>query len=160
VKTVGKEITVSVKYQMSPISKLASRIFVILLVLNVDAVAVDETIPHPIDERGLLTWVSVKTMRLFRKVEVLEIKDLTIQKSEMTIEPGTVIVFENQDKTSNHRIIIPPASSNDILTDVGSPVIKPGELWGAEFLDPGIYPFHCTLHPDGEHGVISVVSPH
>lgn len=132
--------------------------FLSLQMLNQNVMAVDETIPHPIDERGLLSWVAVKTTRLFRTVDVIEIIDFTIQKPEVSIEPGTVIVIENQDKT-NHRMTFPQAPGNDITIDVSSSVIKPGELWGAEFLDIGTYPYHCTLHPnqEKEKGVIKVV---
>ena len=82
--------------------------------------------------------------------------DEHLARPRLEISSGTVVVLENQDK-ENHRIIFPPAPGNEVATDVSSPVIKPGERWGAQFLDPGTYPYHCTLHPDREQGVVEVV---
>ena len=129
----------------------------IVMVLGTFSVqAVDETIPHPIDERGLMSDIAVKTTRLFRPVEILEINNNGLKRSEMTVARGTVVVLDNRSST-NHRLIFPPASSNQIVVEFTSTVVEPEKLWGAEFVDEGVYPFECSLHPQQEHGVITVV---
>ena len=131
-------------------------IFILLLMVSINTQAVDETIPHPIDERGLMSQIAVKTTRLFRPVEIIEIRNGMLQTPEITIAPGTVVVIDNKDQ-ANHRLIFPPAPRNDVAVDFTSTVIKPDQLWGAEFLDPGIYPYKCTLHPEKEHGAVTVI---
>ena len=118
--------------------------------------AVDETIPHPIDERGLMSEIAVKTTRLFRPVEVLEIHNNGLKQNEMTVARGTVLVLDNKSN-NNHRLVFPPAAGNQIVVEFTSTVVEPDKLWGAEFVDVGIYPFECSLHPQQEHGVITVV---
>ena len=135
---------------------LITIISVIFLMNLHNSYAVDETIPHPIDERGLMSTIAVKTTRLFRPVEVIEISKGTLKTPELTIAPGTVVVFDNKDK-ANHRFVFPPAPQNDVAIDFTSTVIKTEQRWGAEFLDPGVYPYKCTLHPEKEHGVVRVV---
>ena len=81
---------------------------IVLMTFNFDATAVDETMPHPIDERGLLSRVALKTTQLFRKVEIIPLHNSAFQKPEITIQPGTVIVIENQDN-ANHHLTFPSA---------------------------------------------------
>jgi hypothetical protein len=130
--------------------------FILTLMVSINSHAVDETIPHPIDERGLMSQIAVKTTKLFRPVEIIEIRNGVLQKTELTIKPGTVVVIDNKDKT-NHRMMYAPGPNNELVDDFTSTVIKPDDLWGAEFLDPGVYPYRCTLHPEKEHGVVRVV---
>jgi len=129
---------------------------IILLMFNLDVVAVDEDIPQPIIERGILSWVAINAMKLFREVDIIEIHGLAVQKTEITVKPGTVIAIENKDQT-NHRLIFQPAPGNDLMHSVSSSVIGPGQLWGAEFADTGTYPYYCSLHPEQVHGEIRVV---
>ena len=127
-----------------------------MLLVSFNTPAVDETIPHPIDERGLMSQIAVKTTRMFRPVEIVEIRNGVLQTPDLTVTPGTVVVIDNKDK-ANHRMLFPPAASNEVVVDFTSTVIKPNDRWGAEFLEPGIYPYKCTLHPEKEHGVVRVV---
>ena len=129
--------------------------FFAFYLVSLNSLAVDETMPHPIDERGLMTQIGVKTTRMFRTVEIMEIQNGRLQTQALTIAPGTVVVFDNKDQT-NHRLVFPPGPANDVAGDFVSSVIQPGQLWGAEFLDPGIYPYKCSLHPEREHGVVNV----
>jgi plastocyanin len=129
----------------------------IIFLMNLNyAQAVDETIPHPIDERGLMSQIAVKTTKLFRPVEIVEIRNGVLQTPELTIAPGTVVVIDNKDKT-NHRMMYAPGPNNELVDNFTSTVIKPDDLWGAEFVDPGVYPYRCTLHQEKEHGVVRVV---
>ena len=137
------------------IQKLNITCIAILLTSAINSHAVDETIPHPVTERGLMSDIAIKTTRLFRPVDILEIKNGALQKRELTIEAGTVVVIDNQDN-ANHRLLFFPAPQNSMVMDFVSTVIQQGEKWGAEFLDPGEYPFKCTLHPEQEHGVVIV----
>jgi hypothetical protein len=129
---------------------------IVFLLISFTTPAVDETVPHPIDERGLLSDIAIKTTKLFRPVEIIEIKNGELSKRELTVTSGTVVVIDNQDK-ANHRLLFPPAPHNVLTMEFTSTVIAQGEKWGAEFLDPGEYPFQCTLHPEKEHGVVKVV---
>jgi hypothetical protein len=128
----------------------------LMQMVSFNSLAVDETIPHPIDERGLMSQITVKTTRMFRPVEILEIHNGVLSKPELSIAPGTVLVIDNKDK-SNHRLVFPPGPENDIVVEFTSTVIMPGQLWGAEFINPGVYNYKCTLHPEKEHGVVRVV---
>lgn len=141
-----------------PGSGAALSFLIILILISQFAVAVDESIPHPITERGLLSQIAVKTTRLFRRVETIKIQDLVVETPNLTIEPGTVIVFDNHDVNVNHRLTFTPAPGNQLINEFKSAIIQPGELWGAEFLNNGVYPYHCTLHPD-EQGTIEVSPP-
>lgn len=129
---------------------------VFLQMVSLDSLAVDETVPHPIDERGIMTQIGVKTTRMFRTVEVIEISKGVLNTPDITIAPGTVVIIDNKDN-ANHRLVFPPDHANNVASDFTSTVIQSGQLWGAEFLDPGIYPYKCTLHPEKEHGVVKVV---
>lgn len=128
----------------------------LLYMVPLNSLAVDETVPHPIDERGIMSQVGVKTTRVFRTVEIIEISNGSLQKPDITITPGTVVIIDNKDN-ANHRLVFPPGPGNNVASDFTSTVIQSGQLWGAEFLEPGIYPYKCTLHPEKEHGVVSVV---
>ena len=130
--------------------------FILLLIVSINTNAVDATIPHPIDERGLMSQIAVKTTKLFRPVEIIEIRNGVLQTPELTIAPGTVVVIDNKDK-ANHRMMYAPGPNNELVDNFTSTVIKPDDLWGVEFVDPGVYPYRCTLHPEKEHGVVRVV---
>ena len=71
----------------SPVIKpLISLIFMQMLVILAGtrgAAAVDETIPHPIDERGLLSQIAVNTTRLFRTVEIIELRDASLARPRL-----------------------------------------------------------------------------
>lgn len=142
------------KYRLICLISFIACFVMVLGTLSVHAV--DETIPHPIDERGLMSEIAVKTTRLFRPVEILEIHDNGLKQNEMTVARGTVLVLDNKSN-NNHRLVFPPAASNQIVVEFTSTVVEPDKLWGAEFVDVGIYPFQCSLHPQQEHGVITVV---
>jgi hypothetical protein len=136
-------------------------LFVSLILLQtvwLDALAVDDSVPHPIDERGLLSEVAIVTTRLFRTVEIIEIRNAALQRPDITIAPGTVVVIENRDK-ANHRLIFMQAPGNDIVGSFKSGAIGPEDRWGAEFLNVGVYPYECSVHPEEEHGVVRVVHP-
>ena len=130
----------------------------LMYLISLSTLAVDETIPHPIDERGLLSHIAVKTTRLFRPVEIVEIRNAVLQRPDISIAPGTVVVIQNQDN-NNHRLVFLPASSNELVGNFTSAVIGPEKLWGAEFFDIGTYPYKCTLHPEREYGVVRVITP-
>jgi hypothetical protein len=130
--------------------------WIVMFLGSFNVQAVDETIPHPIDERGLMSEIAVKTTRLFRPVEILEIHNAGLKHNEMTITRGTVLVLDNKSN-NNHRLMFPAASSNTIVVEFTSTVIEPEKLWGAQFIDVGVYPFHCSLHPEQEHGIITVI---
>ena len=89
---------IKLKYRLSIIS--------IFFLLNIshNSHAVDETIPHPIDERGLLSEIAIKTTKLFRPVETIAIKNGQLQKTELIVQSGTVVVIDNQDN-ANHRLL-------------------------------------------------------
>lgn len=128
----------------------------LLILVSLNTQAVDETVPHPIDERGLMSQIAVQTTKMFRPVEIIEIRNGVLETPELTIAPGTVVVIDNKDKT-NHRMLFAPDPINNLVDNFTSTVIKPGDRWGAEFLEPGVFPYKCTLHPEKEHGVVRVV---
>lgn len=81
--------------------------------------------------------------------EDCEVKNTCWGPSEITIEPGTTVVWVNMD-ISNHTV-----TSGDVrdpntwakIFDSGFSLIKPSEQWEFTFTEPGQYPYFCRLHP-------------
>ncbi len=70
------------------------------------------------------------------------------------MEPGDAVFWYNADKRTPHQPV-PDDSSNGVW--VPDPIGPRQESDQANFGDPAVLPYHCTLHPD-ETGSLIVVA--
>ena len=140
----------------------ASIQYILLLVLTVivlEVIAVDEDAANLL-ERGILNFLHYQKVMLSDNVYKIEIDKAGISAINLDValanrgQQGTLI-FENKDETT-HRIVFKKHIGNTLTYDISSPVIQPGERWAIDFLNDGIFPFECTIHPDKIQGTLQV----
>lgn len=68
-------------------------------------------------------------------IEIVDFMQFTPE--EMTVEPGTTVVFTNLDG-SNHMISVDGANSGRMSMN---------KQWAHTFATTGTFPFACTMHP-------------
>ncbi len=74
--------------------------------------------------------------------------DNTFQPKTPTIPAGGTLDYDNE-ATNHHNVYSNDGIGGGPLFDLATftgPKTKP--VQGVEYLKPGTYPFHCTLHPD------------
>lgn len=89
------------------------------------------------------------------QVEVV-MKDNVYVPQTLTVDPGTVVVWENEGR-SNHNVI-PDKKS----TGWKSKIIKPGRAFAQELTEPGAIGYFCSLHGapgKGMYGTLIVRNP-
>lgn len=71
----------------------------------------------------------------------------------LTVYTGTYVTWNNQD-TVAHTV-----TSDDMTGTVrfDSGVLPPGHTFSYYFSQPGVYPYHCNIHPN-MHGVINIIN--
>jgi len=80
------------------------------------------------------------------------IKNFAFSPADLTIKTGTTVTWVNQD-----------GAPHQIASDSGTPVafnsdaLANGASYQFTFTQPGIYTYHCTIHPSMK-GMISVQS--
>ncbi|HEX9887815.1 MAG TPA: cupredoxin family copper-binding protein [Longimicrobiales bacterium] len=70
---------------------------------------------------------------------VIEMRNLTYGTTQLTVPPGTTVVWVNRDPLQH-----------TVTSDTGafdSDLIDPGERYVRTFTQVGAYPYHCTPHP-------------
>jgi plastocyanin len=81
---------------------------------------------------------------------IIEIDQFRFTPREITIEPGTVVVWLNHDQAV-HNVIAPAAK-------LASPGMDTGDRFDFRFATPGDYAYLCGLHPHMT-GIIHVRAP-
>lgn len=80
---------------------------------------------------------------------MVTIENSQFNPSTVTVNVGTMVMWANREGTS-HRIVSdtgsPQAFSSDTLLD--------GAYFRFTFTRPGIYPYHCSIHPSVNGTVI------
>jgi plastocyanin len=115
---------------------------------------VSATDGEPLQEIGIYSWLQFQQKKFFTEITEISIHNKTVTPAKTSASLYEPIFFENQDET-NHRLIFIPDMNNDMEYGYTTPVIAPGERWGVEIHNFGVFPYQCTLHPE-EHGVVSV----
>lgn len=69
----------------------------------------------------------------------IAIESLKYGREEITIDPGTTVVWTNRDP------VVHSVTSDD--GDFDSGLIQPGEWFAMTFLDSGVFDYSCTPHP-------------
>lgn len=80
-----------------------------------------------------------------------EIEDMCYIPSSVTISSGEEVSWQNQD-SAFHSVTSGEYGSASKLFDSG--YMDPDEIFIVQFTEPGIYNYHCTLHPWMEGQVI------
>ncbi|HTH15104.1 MAG TPA: plastocyanin/azurin family copper-binding protein [Magnetospirillum sp.] len=62
------------------------------------------------------------------------------QPQAVTVKPGTVVEWVNQEKRTSHSVLLDGHPESDRLF--------PGETFRWRFDTPGVYPYHCGPHPE------------
>lgn len=75
----------------------------------------------------------------------IPIGDYAYVPEEISIEPGTTVVWKNEGKIE-HFV------TSKIVTQAGFPLfasyaIKPALAWNRQFDQSGIYEYYCPIHP-------------
>lgn len=70
---------------------------------------------------------------------VVEIRNFAYGTAEVTVRPGTTVVWVNRDQVQ-HSV-----TADDGAFDSG--LVNPGERFGLTFTEPGGHAYHCTPHP-------------
>jgi len=115
----------------------------------------DATDGQPILELGIVSWLTHQKMQLTADVLLVQIQDRKLDPSDFEISIYQSLIFENLDETS-HVLVFSPGLNNLMEKAYTSAVIGAGERWGIEFHGFGVFPYHCTIHPE-EQGSIKVV---
>ncbi len=71
---------------------------------------------------------------------VVDIQEFGFSESDAEIAPGTTVVWRNRDPVRH-----------SVTSDGGrfhSGLIDPGAVYALTFPNPGVFPFHCTPHPE------------
>lgn len=131
---------------------LAGAVFVTAGLVARPAFATDG---QPILDLGIVSWLDYQKKQLLAEVARISIHDNVVKSPDVTVEIYQAVIFENQDQDS-HRLVFLPDLDNKMESAYTSAVIRSGERWGAEFHGFGIFPYHCTVHPE-ERGKIKVV---
>ncbi|HTJ91427.1 MAG TPA: cupredoxin domain-containing protein [Acidocella sp.] len=69
------------------------------------------------------------------------INDYTFTPGTVTVHPGDMVTWNNQDSTPHTATSLDGASFD-------SAAIVPGGKWSFTFKTPGTYKYHCAIHPD------------
>ncbi len=72
------------------------------------------------------------------KTVTVEIKGFKYSPAEVTLAPGTRVVWINRD-TPKHNVVFD--------NKVSSPLLAKNEQWSMEFKTPGTYQYLCGPHP-------------
>ncbi len=75
------------------------------------------------------------------------IRDFSFNPGTLTVKAGTTVTWTNQDGPT-HRII-----SDDFTTFASSP-LPTGASFTFTFVNPGSYPYHCSIHPSMKGTVV------
>lgn len=110
---------------------------------------------NPILELGTFSWLDFQKKKLTAEVAEIKIQGRAVQSPQIDVSLYQAIIFENADEKENHRLVFPPGLDNTMDRPYKSPVIKPGERWGLELHNLGVFTYRCTLHPE-ESGTIKV----
>lgn len=82
------------------------------------------------------------------------IQNFVFSPASLTVMQGTRVTWLNRD-TVLHQVASDASGSNAEGAIFSSPVLSTGESYSFTFNEPGIYPYHCPLHP-GMKGTIVV----
>ncbi len=74
------------------------------------------------------------------------IRDLAFTPADIIISPGTNVTWINED-TVDHSVNTDSHPAHTYYPPQNSRVFPPGESHSAVFMTPGIYPYHCSVHP-------------
>jgi hypothetical protein len=145
---------VSVQFFYIPVCFL-----VVFIASSLDVRAVDED-SATLSERGILNFFHYQKVLLSDYVYTIDIGHDGIQPTNLDVilanrrVHGTLII-ENKDEDV-HRIVFMQHMGNNLSYDMKSPVINAGERWAIDIMKDGIYPFHCSIHPEKSQGMLQV----
>lgn len=71
------------------------------------------------------------------QANTVTIKNFAFEPATLTVKPGTVVTWTNQD-SAIHKIKSPSFNSSDL---------KQGETFQFQFNDPGAYGYSCAINP-------------
>lgn len=88
---------------------------------------------------SLLTATTIGHADTPVEVEILKFQFIP---QEITIKPGTTVRWTNKEKRQYHSVWFEQAG------DPEPGYFFPGEFYERTFDTPGVYPYHCTPHPE------------
>ncbi|MBI5798168.1 cupredoxin family copper-binding protein [Candidatus Woesearchaeota archaeon] len=70
----------------------------------------------------------------------INIQNFAFSPAEITIKAGDTIDWENKDSA-------PHTVTSDTGSELSSQTLKNGDTFSHTFTSPGVYDYHCTIHP-------------
>lgn len=77
----------------------------------------------------------------------VDMKEFLYVPAELTVQPGTVVVWTNSDPVAHNVHVLSDAALNELDASIVSELVGPGGRVAIRFDRPGIYPYVCDPHP-------------
>jgi plastocyanin len=84
---------------------------------------------------------------------MVNIQNFAFNPASITVPRGTTVTWVNQDP-ANHQIINDAQGSIAQGAIFTSNSLQKGETYSFNFVNPGTYPYHCSIHPSMKAAVI------
>lgn len=89
------------------------------------------------------------------KEALIIIEGASFDHARARVSRGTKVVWKNTDDET-HTIHTEPHPAHTYFEGLNSPDLALGESYAFTFWIPGVYPYHCSHHPDDMMGAIVV----
>jgi len=97
---------------------------------------------------GMGVWLLPAAIGVAAKDQTVSIVDLAFKPATLTVDQGDVVTWTN-DGATDHTV-----TSDDGTVDSGS--LSPSDRFANLFDVPGVYTYHCAIHPSKMKGTITV----
>lgn len=86
---------------------------------------------------------------------MVDLVDFSIKPQNLIISQGTKVTWTNQDDVE-HFVNTDSHPAHTYFPEQNSRGLKKGDTFSVVFDEPGVYPYHCSAHPNTMSGVILV----
>lgn len=100
----------------------------------------------PEKQSEALAFVKAEEAALPDNVVKVTISRFSYQPAEITVEPGTTILWVNEDP-AGHNASFVAENLPDLEQDLAGPIVGQGERFAVQFEKAGRYDYYCTPHP-------------
>lgn len=100
-----------------------------------------------------LVFVEANEEALPDNVVKVSISQFTYKPAEITVEPGTTVLWINEDP-AGHNAAFVAENLPDLEQDLAGPIVGQSERFAVRFNEAGRYDYYCTPHPFMKGAVI------
>lgn len=94
----------------------------------------------------VMVFVEADDEVLPEDVVKVSISKFKYKPAEITIEPGTVVLWINEDPMGHNAAFV-AGNIDDVEQDLAGPIVGQGERFAVRFNESGRYDYYCTPHP-------------